>query len=498
MHHEFPQGQYTHSPVQISPSANEVEVRDGVNGLQNQSDQSKAQQSESVRLPEAESGAGHMPAVSPLPRTDSAKSSSLSPLRWLSWGAAFAVTGLASAILGLGLALVTPLAPAIAPNDEGQLSLRDLWDKGFRYNVTRPVNILVMGIDRVPDVDADSSEVFSGRSDTMLLVRVDPEANSISVLSIPRDTQVEIPGVGLTKINHANMLGGDSLAARVVSRNLNGVEIDRYVRVSTEAFRELVDMLGGVEVFVPDRMVYTDETQGLYIDLEQGWQTLNGDQAEQFARFRADGNGDIGRVQRQQQLIRALRDRISSPAVITQLPQAIQLIQTYVDTNLSLEEMLALANFGLNLEQDSFRMVMLPGRFSTPDEFVASYWITDPDAVDQVMQEYFQVSSVTAIHERRALNRLHIAVQNASGEPQLGSQVADYLQEQGFDNVYVIQDWPDHQLQTDIIVQRGDLEGATMLETVLGLGRVVPASTGDLESDLTIRVGEDWVERIDG
>nr|WP_199333879.1 LCP family protein [Oculatella sp. FACHB-28] len=355
-----------------------------------------------------------------------------------------------------------------------------------------------MGIDRVPDVPPDSPEVLNGRSDTMLLVQVDPEDNSINVLSIPRDTQVEIPGVGLTKINHANMLGGDSLAARVVSRNLNGVPIDRYVRVSTEAFRELVDLLGGVEVFVPQRMSYTDETQKLYIDLEQGWQNLNGDQAEQFARFRADGNGDIGRVQRQQQLIRALRDRITSPAVIPKLPEAIQLVQKYVDTNLSLEEMLALANFGVSLEQDSFRMVMLPGRFSTPDEFVASYWITDSDAVDQVMQEYFQVPSVTSSEERRALNHLYIAVQNASGEPQLGNQVASYLQEQGFDNVYVIQDWPDRQVQTDIIVQRGDMQGAALLENVLGLGRVVSASTGDLQSDLTIRVGEDWADRIDG
>ncbi|NJN57078.1 MAG: LCP family protein [Leptolyngbyaceae cyanobacterium SL_5_9] len=355
-----------------------------------------------------------------------------------------------------------------------------------------------MGIDRVPDVPADSPEVLNGRSDTMLLVQVDPADNSINVLSIPRDTQVEIPGVGLTKINHANMLGGDSLAARVVSRNLNGVTIDRYVRVSTEAFRELVDLLGGVEVFVPQPMSYTDETQKLYIDLEQGWQTLNGDEAEQFARFRSDGNGDIGRVQRQQQLIRALRDRITSPAVIPKLPEAIQLIQKYVDTNLSLEEMLALANFGMALEQDNFRMVMLPGRFSTPDEFVASYWITDTDAVDQVMQEYFQVPSITRSQEHRALNNLHIAVQNASGEPRLGSQVADYLQDQGFDNVYVIQDWPDHQFQTDIIVQRGNMRGAALLENVLGLGRVVSASTGDLQSDLTIRVGEDWADRVGG
>lgn len=493
-------------------------MRDGVDGLQNQSDRYKTQQSDSSQEPSAqgsEDGESSHTPISPVPasvaaatpaqpssqqlaRASSQPSSKPNPLRWLSWGTALATTGLISGTLGVALSWLTPLPSAIAPNTDQQLSLSDLWSKGFRYNITRPVNILVMGIDRVPDVPADSPEVLNGRSDTMLLVQVDPADNSINVLSIPRDTQVEIPGVGLTKINHANMLGGDSLAARVVSRNLNGVTIDRYVRVSTEAFSELIDLLGGVEVFVPQQMSYTDETQKLYIDLEQGWQTLNGDQAEQFARFRSDGNGDIGRVQRQQQLIRALRDRITSPAVIPKLPEAIQLIQKYVDTNLSLEEMLALANFGIALEQDHFRMVMLPGRFSTPDEFVASYWITDTDAVDQVMQEYFRVPSVTRSQEHRALNNLHIAVQNASGEPRLGSQVADYLQDQGFDNVYVIQDWPDHQFQTDIIVQRGNMRGAALLENVLGLGRVVSASTGDLQSDLTIRVGEDWADRVGG
>lgn len=491
-------------------------MRDGVDGLQNQSDRYKTQQPSSVQVSDESSDSSHIPsastatasvaAVTPVQLSDQVclvrepeqLPSKPNPLRWLAWGTALVTTGVVSGIIGVALSWLTPLPPTIAPDTNQQLSLNDLWSKGFRYNITRPVNILVMGIDRVPDVPPDSPEVLNGRSDTMLLVQVDPADNSINVLSIPRDTQVEIPGVGLTKINHANMLGGDDLAARVVSRNLNGVTIDRYVRVSTEAFRELVDLLGGVEVFVPQRMSYTDETQKLYIDLEQGWQTLNGDQAEQFARFRADGNGDIGRVQRQQQLIRALRDRVTSPAVIPKLPEAIQLIQKYVDTNLSLEEMLALANFGTSLEQDSFRMVMLPGRFSTPDEFVASYWITDSDAVDQVMQEYFQVPSVTSSQERRALNHLYIAVQNASGEPRLGSQVADYLQEQGFDNVYVIQDWPDHQVQTDIIVQRGNMQGAALLENVLGLGRVVSASTGDLQSDLTIRVGEDWADRIDG
>jgi polyisoprenyl-teichoic acid--peptidoglycan teichoic acid transferase len=418
--------------------------------------------------------------------------------KWAFRGFAFGLSAAASATIGAVLVLITPLPSAIAPEGSRQpFSLNDLWRQGFRYQVTRPVNILVMGIDLPLDLpeDVPENDVFAGRSDTMLLLRVDPDTQAVSVLSIPRDTQVDIPGLGIEKINYANVEGGPTLSAQVVSRTLNGVTIDRYVRVSTGAFRELVDLMGGIEVDVPERMEYVDNTQKLKIDLQPGRQTLTGEQAEQFARFRNDANGDIGRVQRQQQVIRALREKLSSPVMITRIPQAIELFQKYIDTNLTMEEMLALANFGLDLDQENFRMVLLPGRFSTPDEAVASYWILDSSAKDQVMQEHFDVSSIASISQSNDPRDLRVAVQNASSNPQLGSQVAAFLQAQGFDNVYVVEDWIEAQPQTQIIAQRGDLDSAAMMETTLGLGQVVSASTGDLSSDLTIRVGNDWLEQ---
>ncbi|HEY9806809.1 MAG TPA: LCP family protein, partial [Candidatus Obscuribacterales bacterium] len=330
----------------------------------------------------------------------------------------------------------------------------------------------------------------------------DPKANSVSMLSIPRDTQVEIPGIGLTKINQANASGGPALTARVVSRTLNNVPIDRYVRVSTDAFREIVDLLGGVDVFVPTPMVYVDQTQKLKIDLAQGWQTLNGEQAEGFARFRHDEYGDIGRVQRQQALIKALRDRLTSPSVLPRLPKAIRIMRKYIDTNLSLEEMLSLIGFGLNLDRDQLKMVMLPGRFSQADEYIASYWLMDDKGRDRVMREFFKIDATGLALDSQyhlasdtAPQGLRIAIQNATGQPQLGDRVAQLLANQGFPNVYVVQDWPDHQRQTQIIVQQGDLEGAAVLKKAIGLGAIEATSTGDLESDLTIRLGEDWLQK---
>lgn len=439
-------------------------------------------------------------ATSPPPASESEISAIRKPVlgKWLVRGFVLGLSATVSAVVGAALVLMTPLPTALTPQGARQpFSLNDLWRQGFRYQITRPVNILVMGIDlplNLPE-GSDSNDVFAGRSDAMLLVHVDPSVEAVSVLSIPRDTRVDIPELGIEKINYANAAGGPKLAAQVVSSTLNGVTIDRYVRVSTGAFRELVDLMGGIEVYVPERMEYTDNTQKLKIDLQPGQQTLNGEQAEQFARFRNDADGDIGRVQRQQQVIRALREKLSNPAMITRLPAAIELFQKYIDTNLSMEEMLALANFGLDLERENFRMVMLPGRFSTPNESVASYWIIDPVARDQVMQEHFDVSSIAAVTQHHDRDDLRVAVQNASSNPQLGSQMAAYLESQGFSNVYLIEDWPEPQSQTQIIAQRGDIRSAELLESVLGLGEIVPDSTGDLQSDLTLRIGDDWTQQ---
>lgn len=423
-----------------------------------------------------------------------------SPLRrslnLLLWSTAFLGTATISALIGAGAALLLPLPPSAIP-DRPSLGIGDLWRAGFRYQVTRPINILVMGIDEVLDAPAQSQATFGGHTDTLLLVRINPQDNSLSVMSIPRDTRVQIPDYGMAKINQANVEGGPELVAQTIADNLGSIEIDRYLRVNTSAFREIVDLIGGIEVYVPKRMEYSDNTQDLHIDLYPGWQTLNGDQAEQFARFRKDNNGDIGRVQRQQMLLKAFRDRLTNPTVIPRLPQAIRVALRYVDTNLTLEETLALANFGLAIESEKLQMVMLPGRFSQPSEFQASYWLPDWNSAATILQNFFQTDGVGIYaHSSGHGSSLdsQIAVQNASGDQGVATIVADYLRSSGFSKVYVIDDWPDILERTEIIAQKGDLDSAKTIGSLVGLGQVLSESTGHLESDITLRVGRDWLD----
>jgi polyisoprenyl-teichoic acid--peptidoglycan teichoic acid transferase len=424
----------------------------------------------------------------------------------LVWGATFTITVSISASLGAGIALVLPFTSAQESNGESKgLSLGDIWSKlfsqgGFKsllgYKISRPVNILVLGIDRNPDSPLNSLETFSGRSDTILLVRFDPRDHSLKMLSIPRDTRIEGEGLSLPKINQANADGGAALTARVVSKTLNNIPIDRYVRVTTDAFVELVDLVGGVEVFVPQPMHYVDQTQKLEINLEPGWQTLNGEQAEQFARFRSDRNGDIGRVQRQQMLLKALKQRVQNPGIITKVPEIIKILQQYVDTNLSVEEMLSLATFAKDLQQENFTMVMLPGRFSGTEEYQLSYWIMAEQEKDQIMQRYFDQNSFSENNSTgdRSPQQIRIAIQNATDEPEIAQKVARYLRQNDFTQVYLIRDSREKLRQTEIIAQKGDLEAAQLIQRVLKVGIPEAASTGDLESDITIRIGEDWLQ----
>lgn len=403
-------------------------------------------------------------------------------------------------LLGAALALVTPLDRDLSTKNQVSLGAKsqnsDLWGD-FDYQLSRPLNILVMGIGSVPGVTETSPDVFTKPSNTMLLLRLDPKHKSIRVLSIPRDTQVVIPEIGLAKISLANARGGSALAALTVSHALNNVPVDRYVRITTSAFQELVELLGGVEVFVPERMLYKNAIQQMEIDLEPGWQTLNGDQAQQFARFRDSGIfSDIARVQRQQALLQALRERLTSPTVLPRLPQLSRIILKYINTNLSLEEILAVVNFSVEVEQQNFQMVMLPGSLSRLSKDPTSYWL-DQAGKDRVMYKYFGTNSIGITQKTQSLNTLKIAIQNASGQPKLSQHLFKYLKEQGFSHVYIVSNWPDLQRQTQIIVQKGDLQGAADLQKVLGLGNIDAASTGDLSSDLTIRVGKDWIANRD-
>ncbi len=418
------------------------------------------------------------------------------PNQVLFWCYVIIITTLISATLGAIAALLVPrqFIAIMEPAPKERSPLVQL-SYPFQYRLIRPMHLLIMGVDQVAHTE------FGGHSDTLLLLRIDPKTQTVNLLSLPRDTQVTVPQLGIYKLNEVNFLGSPEITIRTISGLLNGIEIDRYLRIKPGGLTELVNLIGGLEVYIETPMAYLDYTQGLRIELLPGWQTLNGKEAEDFVRFRGDALGDIGRIQRQQWLIKALQQQLKSPAVFAQIPRLLRKIEPYIDTNLTVEELIALVQLALPMESKNLRMVMLPGRSSFPGEYDTSYWLIDPDGRDRILREYFHQFWMGdawnipdySVSTGRDPTTLRIALQNATNQPDLPEKVAHYLEQKGYQDVYFIPDSPHILRTTQIVVQKGDIRGAKILLDKLELGDLEMMSTGDLQSDITLRLGQDWL-----
>lgn len=238
------------------------------------------------------------------------------------------------------------------------------------------VNIMVVGVDR------RNEDI--GRSDTLFIVTADPDTNQLSMLSIPRDTRVLIPGYGYDKINHAYSLGGHKLTEKSVERLLN-MPIDHYVLIDFKAFYKIIDALGGIDIYVDKRMYYEDpwdDDGGLVIDIKPGLQHMDGRTAIQYVRYR-DEEGDIGRVERQQKFLKAVMDRVASPSILTRIPGIIYQISSAVETDLSMSQMFSLAAMFKESKDNGMRAYMVPGEPADIDE--VNYWIPDIETLRENM-----------------------------------------------------------------------------------------------------------------
>ncbi|HWR41174.1 MAG TPA: LCP family protein [Patescibacteria group bacterium] len=246
------------------------------------------------------------------------------------------------------------------------------------------MNILLLGVD---DAVTENGAENARRSDTMIVAAVDPEAGSLSLLSIPRDTRVNIPGrQGQEKICHAYAYGGPELARRTVEQNLQ-IPVMYYVLVDWQAFVKMIDVLGGVDLYVENKMHYEDPYANLTIQLNQGYQHLDGQKAGEYVRFRSDELGDIARVQRQQRFLKALAKEIFRLDTILKVPALSNTINQYVQTDMTLYTMMKLVNSLKAFKPETMMAEMLPGRFATIGGL--SYWVMDNEKSKLLVDRIF-------------------------------------------------------------------------------------------------------------
>ncbi len=245
-----------------------------------------------------------------------------------------------------------------------------------------PFYVLLLGVDSDEERESSGESVY--RSDTIILCRIDPGEQLVTLVSIPRDTVVEIEGYGETKINAAYAYGGASLAITTVE-NFAGVSISHYAEIDMDGFAAVVDQIGGVTVDLPVA-VYDPDYTGL--DLEAGEQTLDGETASLLARSRhaydSYGGGDYYRAANQRMLIGAVAQKLLASDIAT-IASTISTIADYVTTDMSVTDLISLASQFVGFDADES---LYSGQCPVTSEYVDGVWqdVVDEDAWAEMME----------------------------------------------------------------------------------------------------------------
>ena len=246
------------------------------------------------------------------------------------------------------------------------------------------INVLLLGID---DGDSDAGESEPKRTDAMIVASFDPGQGKISMLSLPRDTMVLLPGhTQYEKINSAYTFGGVTMAKQTVA-NLLRIPIHYYALANWKGFIEIINLIGGVDLYVDKDMHYEDPWANLKIDIKHGYQHLDGEKSGQYVRFRSDELGDIGRVQRQQKFLKALGLQMFSIENITKIPKILATAKEYIETDMDTATMLKAARSFNILSDNHIRSGMLYGNFYDSPSSGISYWRANRADIEKSLAE---------------------------------------------------------------------------------------------------------------
>lgn len=392
---------------------------------------------------------------------------------------------------------VIPTQGAIAP------SLKP-WDGAGR------VTILLLGL----DYRDWANQQEASRSDTMILLTMDPQAKTAGILSVPRDMWVAIPGFQHGKINTAYYLGdlykmpggGPALAVKTVEEFL-GVEINYFAQIDFGAFVRFIDEIGGVSVDVPEQITVDLLGSGFRTKktLKPGRQVLPGEWALAYARARHTEGGDFDRAFRQQQVIMGIRDRMLSPnmlpSMIAKAPTLYSELASGIRTNLTLDQVIQLALLAQTIPDQSIQRGIIGKEsvmFGTSPDGLAIL-VPIPDKIGVLRDQVFTSSSSLGpqtpgtSQEQMQAEQAKIALYDASGNAGLLERTANYLRSQGA-NLASLAASDKRYTSTTIILHTGDPYTLKYLVDLMKIssGRILFKFDPNSPVDVEIYLGIDW------
>lgn len=389
--------------------------------------------------------------------------------------------GLILFLIGFFLTLISLniYNPTLVPNELRIMSLN------------KKQNILILGCDEVFPKDKELNRFVSwkGRTDTILILNCNPYTNTLNILNIPRDTRVRIPRYGTEKINFINSVEGPKYTKKFIERILR-IKIDHYVVVNLDGLNKIINEIGGIIIDIPQRMEYHDYAGMLHINLFPGRQLLSGQQAIGYVRFRHDSLGDIGRIQRQQEFMRAVFNKLIDPITFTKIPEVVSIYKKTIITDLKLKDIIRIANFVRNVPSSNQNIVILPGEFGQSNQI--SYWMPNPKEIQQVINKLFYEERGFFRFKRINPKDIKVSIFNGSShDHHLASKLSNILREYGY-TVLLTQDYEKLVPKTKIFAQKANSETALQVKYDIGnAGELVIGNLGPPEADVTILAGDD-------
>ncbi len=372
------------------------------------------------------------------------------------------------------------------------------------------VSILLLGIDQRCDEEGPA------HTDTMMVLSLDPLAKTAVALSLPRDLWGEIPNFGVDRINQAHFIGsisdypggGPALAVETVEAML-GIPIQYYGAVNFDAFIDFVNLIGGIDVEVPENIddpTYPDRCYGYDpFHITAGKHHLSGEEALKYARTRATFGGDVDRAGRQQQVIMAVRDTIldvnMAPRLLAQVPQLWQSFQDNVRTNMTLDEAIQLALLAQEIPQENIRLAVIDFSYIYAETTPGGQQVLVPqrERIRELRAELFPPPTVPDplyedLSTRVSQENARVALHNGTPTFGLAAATQEYLRQYGITiseignadaaayPTTLIYDYTDSHATADYLAQLFDVPPLNVIYSANPAG----------EYDVLIILGNDW------
>ena len=353
-------------------------------------------------------------------------------------------------------------------------------------------------------------------TDTIILASYDPKTQEAALLSIPRDTFVgDDPAYATAwdKINAIYQTGPENTLAEV--RELTGVNVQYYLKVDTEALKALVDEIGGVYFDVPIDMYYTDRNQNLYIDLEAGYQLLDGDKAEQLVRFRHNNDGttypsdygieDLGSMRTQKEFLAELLKQCIEKMDLNTILGFLDIAEQYVETNLDFDAIKDYIPYILEYNVDELKTDTLPGE-SVLTNGVYVYLVDEEESEDMINELFYNIKPTTDTIDGNVVDGevnttdtatvaeeydLRVEVLNGSGSSSKLSEVVGELEAIGFE---VVQTGNTSQTSNTTIIDRNSSSESALnaIKQIMDTESTITGDSSEIK-DITIIIGTDYI-----